>query len=145
MSNKIKNSLKDLMVSDKGRTIFVVVGLVAIVLIFFSSNFGKQDDTNVGSFDTSDYQAVLTDEIKDMVESVEGAGDVKVLLTLQNSYEYVYLDDGKTLQKVNEPSIRGVVVACDGGDSAVVSERITELLTTVLGISRTEVCISKLT
>ena len=138
-------NLKNIIASDKSRTVFVIIGLFAIVLIFFTSKTTKSGDTDsVKEFDTQGYQQTLTNEIKSMVESVEGAGRTKVMLTLENSYEYVYLDDDKTIRQVNEPTIRGVVVACEGGDDAVISARVTEILRTVLGIPSNKVCVSKL-
>ncbi|MBQ8000673.1 MAG: hypothetical protein IJ298_05570 [Ruminococcus sp.] len=140
-----KSKLKDLLTKDKTRRIIIAVALIAIALIFLSSFLESDKDTaQTEDISSQDYQRVLSDEILSMVTSVEGAGEAKVLLTLENSYEYIYLDDGKTLQKINEPTIRGVVVACKGADSPIVCENITQLLTTVLNIPSTKVCISKL-
>lgn len=145
MNEKSKLNIKELLSSDKARTVFIIVGLVAMVLIFISGQLGGESGTDdPDGFSTQEYQSSLSDEILTMVQSVEGAGEAKILLTLEDSYEYVYLDDGKTLQKINEPTIRGVVVACDGGGSAVVSAQITQLLTTALDIPSTKVCITKL-
>lgn len=146
MDEKKQFDMKEFLSSDKARKIFIAAGLIAIVLIFISSQFSSDKNTDKHlSFDIDEYQTNLSSEVLSMVQSVEGAGVAKVLLTLEDSYEYVYLDDGKTLQKVNEPTIRGVVVACEGGGSAVVSEEITKLLTTVLGVPSTKVCVTKLT
>ncbi len=143
MNNKQK--IKDLLATEKVRTIVIIIGVVAIALLFFSSTFESDNKAVKDSgFNTQSYQNALSDEILNMVTSVEGAGNAQILLTLENSYEYIYLDDGKTLQKINEPKVRGVVVACEGADSALVRECITELLTTALNIPSTKVCISKL-
>lgn len=141
--NNKKKDVKKLITSDKTRIILIIIALIAVVFIFLSSDDDKENQ-NVSEYSAENYQSVLSQNILDMVKSVKGAGEAKVLLTLENSYEYIYLDDGKTLQKINEPTIRGVVVACDGGDSAGVKSDITDLLTTVLNIPSTKVCISKL-
>lgn len=144
--NKPNKDLKALLSSDKARTIFIVVGLCAIVLIFLSSRINSKTEESVPkNFDTESYKITMTNEILQMVESVEGTGRSKVMLTLENSYEYVYLDDDKTLRKVNEPTIRGVVVACEGGDKALVTAKVTELISTVLNIPSNKVCVTKLT
>lgn len=142
--NSKKIQLRELLASDKARTALIIVGLVAIVLIFLSSQFSASESSQSDALSMEDYQENLSTQVLNMVESVEGAGEARILLTLENSYEYIYLDDGKTLQKINEPTVRGVVVACQGADSAVVRADITELLTTVLNIPSTKVCISKL-
>ena len=140
-----KQNIKDLLLTDKAGTIIIVIGVVALALIFLSSlsSSDKSKSTEVG-FDIAAYQSVLTEEIHNMVTSIEGAGESKILLTLDNSYEYIYLDDGKTLQKIIEPKIRGVVVVCEGADSSIVKLQISELLTTALDIPSTRVYISKL-
>lgn len=145
MDEKKRFDLKEFLSSDKGRYIFVAIGILAMILIFIGGRSDGKEDVDADSFDTKVYHTELTQNIKSMVESVEGAGNAKVMLTLEDSYEFVYLEDGRTLQKVNEPTIRGVVVACEGGSSAVVSAKITELLTTVLNVSSAKVCVSKLT
>lgn len=141
--NKKKKDIKSLLTADKTRVFLIIAALVAVIFIFFSSN-EKSDTQEKNDYSAENYRVVLSQNILEMVKSVKGAGEAKVLLTLENSYEYIYLDDGKTLQKINEPTIRGVVVACDGGDSAGIQSDITELLTTVLNIPSTKVCVSKL-
>lgn len=140
-----KQKIKDLLLTDKAGTIIILIGVIALGLIFISSlgSSNKVKSSDVG-FDTTSYQSVLTEEIHNMVTSIEGAGESKILLTLDNSYEYIYLDDGKTLQKIMEPKIRGVVVVCEGADSSLVKLQISELLTTALDIPSTRVYISKL-
>ena len=140
----IKARTKELLLTDKTGTIIIIIGVVALGLIFISSISPLDNKQAEKSFDTATYQQVLTEEIHSMVTSIKGAGESKILLTLDNSYEYIYLDDGKTLQKIIEPKIRGVVVVCEGADSASVKLEISELLTTALDIPSTRVYISKL-
>ncbi len=143
MEKTKKQDLKTILSSDKTRIVLIIVALIA-VLFLFMGNRDEKDSEDLNAYNAETYHSVLTQNILDMVKSVKGAGETKVLLTLENSYEYIYLDDGKTLRKINEPTVRGVVVACDGGDSPTISAEITELLTTVLNIPSTKVCISKL-
>lgn len=42
------------------------------------------------------------------------------------------------------PKVQGVIVACEGGDDAEVRERIISAMTTVLNISSTRVCVTKI-
>lgn len=43
-----------------------------------------------------------------------------------------------------QPTVKGVVVVCEGGDQALVQKRITDAITTALNISSKRVCVSKL-
>lgn len=138
--------IKEFLTTQKARNVFIVIAIVALIMVFAISMLdGESSDSQVSRELTADnYQNVLETELEAMVENVSGAGESKIMLTLDNSYEYVYLDDGETLRKINEPEIRGVVVACEGGESAVIREEVRKLLTTVLGVSSTKVYITKL-
>lgn len=146
MDENKKNYLSKILSSEKSRTVFIIMGILAMVLIFLTSGKDKnQSEVTLDKFDTNAYQQCLSDEILSMIENIDGVGRAKVMITLEDSYEYIYLDDGETLQKVNEPTIRGVVVACEGASSAKVSAEITDLLRTVLNVPANKVCVSKLT
>lgn len=140
-----KEKLSVILSSDKARIVFVFIGLASILLIFLSGqlSFDKDDTDTLERFSSIGYAESLTADLKSMIESVEGAGRTQVLLTLESSYEYVYLDDDKTLSKVLEPKIRGIAVACTGGDDPVVKEKITKMLTTVLSVSTSCISVSK--
>lgn len=141
-----KEKITSLLSSDKLRVALVFIGLSAILLIFLSGSLFSKDstDTITNSLSSTDYQINLTDELVTMIESIKGAGKARVLLTLESSYEYIYLDDDKTLSKILEPKIRGVAVACTGGDDPVVKEKVTSILTTVLSVSPGNISVSKL-
>ena len=79
-----------------------------------------------------------------MLSQIEGVGDVSVLLTIENSVEGVYLENNSTKTKDIEPLVRGVVVACEGGDEPVTLERVTDAVTKALNISSAKVCVTKL-
>lgn len=143
-NSKLNVSVKNFLSSDKGRNILIIVAIMVIGLIFITGMFDNEKSTVEDSLSTSQYKTSLESEIQTMVDSIEGIGRSEVLLTIDCSYEYVYLDDGKTLQKIIEPTIRGVAVVCEGADSAVVCAEITDLLTTLLNIPSNKVCISKL-
>ncbi len=143
-NSKLNVSVKNFLSSDKGRNILIIVAIIVIGLIFITGMFDNEKSTVEDSLSTSQYKTSLESEIQTMVDSIEGIGQSEVLLTIDCSYEYVYLDDGKTLQKIIEPTIRGVAVVCEGADSAVVCAEITDLLTTLLNIPSNKVCISKL-
>lgn len=146
MKNRLKIQIPAFLSSDKGRIVFVIVGLSAILLIFFSSILGSDDNKteDITSLDASTYCSLLSADLVDMLENIDGAGETRVLLTLESSYEYVYLDDDKTVSKILEPKIRGVAVACAGGENPVVIEKITHILTTVLSLSAGDISVTKL-
>lgn len=147
MNEETKSKINKLLSKDKTKTILILASVVLVIILFLFGRSSKDENTSVSTYQASDtqkYREVLSEEILTMVESVSGTGRAKILLTLDSSYEYIYLDDEETLRKVLEPQIRGVVVTCEGGDSAKVRQEITDLLTTALGIPGTKVCVKKL-
>lgn len=105
------------------------------------------------SLDT--YRQALETRIAAICAQVAGAGDVRVIVSLEGGFEYVYAVDeksasasssrvyvtvgsgsGKSLVFLTEkaPAIRGIGVVCSGGGSAVVQREITSLLCSTFGI-----------
>ena len=138
--NNIKERLHTLAQSGKLRKIIIIAGVLGIALImlpgFLSSGNTKSD--NDESFSASSYGSNIQRELESLISDIEGAGKTRVLLTMENSAEYVYLENGTTKTKAIEPRVRGVLVICEGGDDPVAVGRITEAVTKALDISVTE-------
>lgn len=129
--------------SDKNliRAIYII-GIIGIVLIFCSTFFtDKYKEYSSDSYSVSDYQSTQETRIKDMVESIQGVGKAKVMMTMENSVEQVYTD---TKVKEIEPAVRGVLVICTGADNPETKETVLESVTKTLNISSDKVCITKL-
>lgn len=139
--------IKKLFGNDGVRRIIIIAGIVGIALIFLSTyiDFGKSDiDKADKAFSVKTYSTEIENNLQSVISKIQGAGETHVLLTMENSVEYVYLGDSTTKTKEIEPLIRGVLVVCEGGDEPVVIQRITDAVTKSLGISTAKVCITKL-
>lgn len=134
--------LKKLISDDKIKKIIFVAGIAGILLIFLSSFIKLPDNKNSNT--VSDYKDQIQTSITEMLNKIEGVGKCSVLLTIENSVEDVYLENSSTKTKEIEPVIRGVVVACGGGDDPIVVERVNEIVTKALNISSAKVCVTKL-
>lgn len=144
--SKIKSRLKEMAQSGRLRNIILIAGAVGIALIFLSGflSFEKPKSEENESFSDSSYSRNITNRLESLISKIEGAGKTRVLLTMENSAEYVYLENGTTKTKEIEPRVRGVLVICEGGDDPVAVGRIKEAVTKALDISTAKVCISKL-
>ena len=145
--SKMAGKLKGLLDNEKIKKIIIITGVIGIALIFISSyidfdSMNKSDKDK--EFSVTTYSTEIENDLQTVISQIEGAGETKVLLTLENSVEYVYLKDSTTKTKEIEPLIRGVLVVCEGGDDPVVVERITDAVTKALDISTAKVCITKL-
>ena len=144
--NNIKERLRGLSQSGKLRKIILIAGALGIALIVISGFFGsdKTKSESDESFSVTSYSTKIQRELESLISEIQGAGKTRVLLTMENSAEYVYLENGTTKTKAIEPRVRGVLVICEGGDDPVAVGRITEAVTKALDISTAKVCISKL-
>ena len=164
---KIAEKLK----TDKKLLVIVVLCALGVILLVISELFpeapksenNEMKNIEEVSFDT--YEKTLESRLKTLLESINGAGKVQVMITVESGDEKVYAtetnksdsneerkyvlidtedaDDGLLL-KISQPEIRGVAVVCQGADSPKVKQEITGAVTSVLGISANRVNISKM-
>lgn len=144
--SKSAEKAKKLFENEKVRKIIVISGIIGIALIFISSyvDFGSFTDSSKNEFSVDSYSQQIENGLSSAISKIEGAGKTKVMLTMENSKELVYIDGTTTKTKEIQPLIRGVLVLCEGGDDPAVVERITQAVTKTLGISSAKVCIAKL-
>ena len=138
--------LKKLFESDRARTVIIIIGVIGIALIFISSLTGFDTGQKGGEegFSVTTYSTEIESDLQKILSSISGCGETRVLLTMENSVEYVYLDDSTTKTKEIQPVIRGVLVVCEGGDDPVVTQTVTQAVTRALDISSAKVCVTKL-
>ncbi len=137
-----KKKYSELVRSKKFLRAAVTIGAAAIVMILLSSTV----DLSVFRHQPSaeEYSAQLKEQLLDIVSQIDGVGEVKVFLTMDNSGENVYLTNSDTKTKSIEPTVRGVVIVCDGGDDPVVIDRVMGAVTRSLSVSSDRVYITKL-
>lgn len=167
---KIVESIKNLK-TDKRLLFIVAVGLIGVVMLVLSELIPEEKskadyDSEISQeLNITDYEKNLEERLTRLLESVEGAGKVRVMITIDSTNESVYATENKTnertdekkyvlikengeddglLLKVTQPAIRGAAVICDGADSSEVRQEITGVVTAVLGISTNRVNIAKM-
>ena len=93
-------------------------------------------------------QYVFASESKkviDETQSRDGNENSKVQQKDNSESRIVVLEENGVsrplVETSKEPQVKGVVVVCEGGSSFIVRERVTEVLTTVLGIGSHQVCV----
>lgn len=140
-----KLNISEMLKNGGGRRIIIICGIAGMLLILlstFSDLTGETDE--IINYSVQDYKASMQEELKQTLYNIEGVGNVEVLLTIENSVEGVYLENNSTKTKEIEPVIRGVVIACQGGDEPVVVERVMNAVTKALNVSSAKVCVTKL-
>lgn len=165
----------DLKKIDKKSAIVIIIGFIGIAVIFISEFDFKNNEKNVESDceTKDDYCEKLEDKLELFIESIDGAGETQVIITLEESTEYIYATDGKEITKKNEnssdqtvennyviiknnnentallkktiaPKVRGVAISCSGGDNIAVQEQIYSAVSALLNVSTSDISISKL-
>lgn len=150
----------------------MIVGIILTVISSFDNRAEEKDENQVQVekvFNESEYTNQLENKLEEMIALISGAGETRVIVTLECDYETVYAKDGSVAKdsdstdedseyiiidsqdvqgglvlKTVTPKIRGVAVVCAGGDSIYVKTAVTELLSAVLDIGTNHISISKL-
>ncbi len=166
MEKGTKKKLSEL-IGKKQLFILIVCGVIGVILILFP--FGKTSaDAEDKKITVTSYTEKLEKRVKELCLAVDGVEKVEVLLTLESGSEYVYADnikeereDGKSWSYTSDylivnngngtsavpvteiyPKIRGVAVVCNGGGSAALQKKLTELLSAALGIPASRIKIT---
>lgn len=170
MESKISEVFSKLKNSDSKLKILIAIGLISVFLIAFSETMPKiaeQKKTDDTSY--SDYISELENKTCELVSSINGAGNCKVMITLKVTNESVYaknsnensnngsfsndseyvLYNGQSgeeplLIKEYFPEIQGVAIVCDGADNTVVKEEIINAVSSLFNISVSKISVSKL-
>lgn len=169
LSLRINGLMKRMMSSPKAAFAAAAVGIIGMVLILFSggSEEGekKTETADTESFSVRQYSEELTQELQEVLSSIEGVGNTEIMITFGGSESYSYASDTKEdegrkeseyvrmksgsdeeplLEKVGYPRVKGVIVVCQGGGSDRVRERVYEAVTTVFGIPSSRVCVEQM-
>ena len=139
---KSKIDLKKILDNPKFTKIAIIIGVSAVLLIFLSSYIDFS--TFASKTNADEYCGVLEENLLSVVTQIEGVGQAKIFLTMDNNGENVYLNNSDTKTKSITPVVRGVVIVCDGGDDPLVVSRVMSAVTKSLDISSNKVCVTKL-
>lgn len=148
------------------------LGVILIIIILLSDGSDKEDKSRDKasehdiSFESADiYTAETEDRLREMLESIEGVGDAKVMLGITSTEEYIYAETRKIgdsraensyviidkgsqkealLKKINNPAISGVLVVCEGGDDPRVCEKVYIAVSTALGIPTNKIYVAEM-
>ena len=168
MDINISTPLKKIIerIPDKKRPLIIILAGVLIIFIIALPEIsnGKEEKSKTDSSQNdilNNYIKDIEDKLTSIISSIDGAGEAKIMLTLDSSDENIYASDingdkseyvvikkdsneGGMLLKTIKPKIRGVAIVCEGGDNPKVKIDITNAVCTSLGITSTRVSIAKM-
>ena len=136
--------------AGRGRYLLIGVGLLVGVLLLVAGNVGTQTtDKGVAEvFSAEEYCEAMEKRLAALLSAVDGAGEVKVMISLEGGVRSVYERDGEgvcvtvgsgssesaVLVSEGAPVIGGVGVVCRGAANERVKNEIVALVSATLGI-----------
>ena len=175
--NDILENLKNLKIGKKN-LILVAIAIFIMVLLLVSEFLTPENSENISKENTEIYSSQYIEktekELEALLENISGAGEVKVMITLENCYENVFAkgysekNDSKTdsqkseseeeyiiikngsnneeclVVKVYEPTVKGVAVIAQGAGNTQVKNAITQTVCALFDISTAKVSVEKM-
>lgn len=175
--NDILENLKNLKIGKKN-IILVAIAISIMVLLLVSEFLTPENTENISKENTEIYSSQYIEktekELEALLENISGAGEVKVMITLENCYENVFAkgysekNDSKTdsqkseseeeyiiikngsnneeclVVKVYEPTVKGVAVIAQGAGNTQVKNAITQTVCALFDISTAKVSVEKM-
>lgn len=146
----------------------LIILLVGIVLLLLPEK--KQQETQTVTPVKTDSQYIQLDALKEILQSVDGAGEVQVLLSTALGEETIYQTNKDTaasasentskvetvivtdsqrnetglITQVNPPVYLGAIVVCQGADSPTVRLALTQAVARITGLGTDSICILKM-
>lgn len=159
--NKLKTGI------DKYKYVCIVL-LVGLTLLLLPDK--KQETAQEVSLKQGNIEQLDTIELSEILQSVEGAGQVRVMLSVasgekmiyqtdrdltktgENSsekYETVIVTDSQRnetglINQVNPPVYLGAIVVCQGADSLTIRLAITQAVSKITGLGTDKICVLKM-
>ena len=146
----------------------LIILLVGLLLLWIPGRSNETGQTQIAAETTNEISK--QDALEEILQSIQGAGRVKVLLSTATGEEKVYQIDsaGSTaadnsntrsdtviitdsqrneaglIRQTNPPVYLGAVVVCDGADNATVRLAITQAVAKITGLGADAICVLKM-
>ena len=164
---KFKLNLQELAAKYKYAILVLLVGLVLLLIPGKSTQIKKADIP----IETVKSQQMFTQEaLEEILQTVQGAGRVKVLLSMATGEETVYQTDSEStsggdgsdssiktviitdaqrnesglIRQVNPAVFQGAIVVCQGADNPTVRLTITQAVSKITGLGADAICVLKM-
>ena len=143
-----------------------IILLVGLCLLLIPDK--KVTNTSTVTQTVSTVQTLDTESLEQILQSIQGAGKVKVLLSTASGAETLYQVDSDTsadsgnvkqdtvivtdsqrnetglVRQINPPKFLGAIVICEGADSASVKFAVKQAVAKITGLGMDSVCVLKM-
>ncbi len=148
----------------------VLVLAIGLVLLLLPGKATQSKQPVNESKPANNQQATEMEMLTEILQSIQGAGKVRVLLSMASGEETIYQTNSDTsasgdstgtkietviitdsqrneaglIQQINPPTYRGAIVVCQGADSATVRFAITQAVAKITGLGTDDICVLKM-
>lgn len=153
---------KLLSLTDKYKYAILVL-LIGLVLLMIPANQTKPQKIDPVISTTVKQETLTQESLAQILQSVEGAGKVKVLLSTGAGEQTIYQTDtdhnssnntvivtdserneSGLIQQINPAAYKGAVIVCQGADSPAVRLAITQAVSKITGLGTDAICVLKM-
>lgn len=96
---KISEFFKNISYKKNKNSLFIIL-LIGVMLLLFNKTFlndnNHEKDIKKQEYEYEDLNSAMEEKLERILEKIDGAGRVKVMVTYENSKEYVTLSDTKS-------------------------------------------------
>lgn len=147
------------LLKNKYMLCIVLVGAVLLLLPTGGGNTGGEGEEVMTDIEAPAFSLVEQEKkLEDVLKSIEGAGDVTVMLSLKTSVSRELAEDGDELLVVSTgsgtqsavalsylyPEYQGAVVVCSGAGDARVKLAVTQAVASVTGLGSDKITVIKM-
>lgn len=172
---EIAEKLRELTKGRKWAVFMTICGVLGLLMIMISSLLPENapDKKKTAEMNSKTDAVRYCDDTERRLENfladIDGAGEVRVYLTVGSDERYVYATEGRysrgdskteeeeryvivggggeknaLIETIRTPEITGAVVACQGGESAQVRESVYKAVSAALDIPTSRIFVTKL-
>ncbi|MDE5860026.1 MAG: hypothetical protein K2H23_06540 [Oscillospiraceae bacterium] len=169
---KVSDKLKEIIKKPLFLKAAIAAGALMIILIVITDSSeedkesrGNAEISEIGFASADIYANETESRLRTIIMEIEGVGKAEVLLTINSTEEYVYAETVKNgasqtengyviidkgskkealVKKINNPSISGVVIVCEGGDDPKVCEKLYNAVSTALNIPTSKIYVAEM-
>ncbi|MBQ8358508.1 MAG: hypothetical protein IJX37_01150 [Oscillospiraceae bacterium] len=164
---KLTGKLQSLVGKYRYALLVLVIGLA---LLLIPGKDTRQKQTETASSPTAAQQSFTSEALAEILQSIQGAGKVKVLLSTASGEETVYQTDSETstsgdggstkiqtvivtdsqrseaglIRQVNPPGYLGAIVVCEGADNPTVKLAVAQAVAKITGLGTDAICVLKM-
>lgn len=167
--NNLTEKIRERVKKDKKLLFIIVLGFSGMLLLLFSGNGKTEVTSKEKSSDIAVVEKSIEEKLSSLIKTVEGAGRVKVIVTVdcleertvaintetesgenkaEYKSEYVIIENSGDSQglllKITAPVIRGVGITCEGAETASVKQEIIRLVSASLGVPVNRIWVTKM-